>query len=102
MSVTAGTARESHNLFFGNANNKLGVFAGGGSLTAAPQFVAPLFGDYHLRRGSPARNLGLPAGVTTDADAGCAPAIWRVDAGVDEYVRRLQSPPPTPIRSAPG
>ena len=29
---------------------------------------APAGDDYHLRRGSPARNLGLNAGATTDVD----------------------------------
>ncbi len=86
ISVTTGSARESHNLFFGNGSNALGVAAGGGSLTAAPQFVAPQHGDYHLRRGSPARNLGLGAGVTTDADGDARPPTGGVDAGLDEYI----------------
>ena len=37
ISVTGGSARESHNLFSGNANNLLGVVVGGGSLTAPPR-----------------------------------------------------------------
>jgi hypothetical protein len=90
IGVASGSARESHNLFFGNGSNAVGVVAGGGSLTASPQFVASQLGNYHLRRGSAARNLGLDAGVTTDADGDTRPQAGGFDAGVDEYV---EAPP---------
>jgi hypothetical protein len=87
ISVTDGTARESHNLFFGNGNNFLGTVAvGGGSQTAAPRFVGPEVDDYHLRRGSPARGLGVDAGITRDIDGDVRPQGGAFDAGYDQFV----------------
>lgn len=69
ISLTAGTAHESHNLFFGDGNNTLGaVTHGGGSLTANPRVVQPEGDDYHLRLGSPAIDAGVNAGIAFDID----------------------------------
>jgi hypothetical protein len=86
ISLTAGTAWESHNLFYGNgANTASGVTAGGGSLTADPLFRNAGTSDYHLTAASPARELGVDAGINTDADSDTRPQGSGFDAGYDEF-----------------
>ena len=85
ISLTAGTARESHSLFFGDGNNTLGpVTHGGGGLTANPRFVRPEVDDYHLRLGSPAIDAGENAGIAFDIDGDPRPLENGFDIGYDE------------------
>jgi predicted outer membrane repeat protein len=86
ISVTAGTVTEAHNLFFSNGSNLAGpVTPGGGSLTLNPLFRSPATDDYHLRSASPARELGVDAGVYIDADNHLRPQAGGFDVGYDEF-----------------
>jgi hypothetical protein len=86
ISLTTGTAWESHNLFFGNTTNTTGaVTSSGGSQNADPLFRNPAADDYHLRFGSPAIDMGVDAAVTSDIDGQVRPQGGGFDAGYDEY-----------------
>ena len=56
------------------------------NLEGDPVFLAPQIGDYHLRPGSAAIDVGVYSGVTTDIDGDNRPYGDAVDIGADEYV----------------
>jgi len=110
IQLAAGSAWESHNLFFGNSANLAGgVTAAGGSLTGAPDFADPNTDDYHIRASSAARDIGVDAGVYTDIDGEPRPQGNAFDAGYDEITAvtalddRYATPEDTPlVVAAPG
>ncbi|HXF63919.1 MAG TPA: right-handed parallel beta-helix repeat-containing protein, partial [Caldilineaceae bacterium] len=77
-----------------------------GNVRAAPSFVDPSQDDYHLRNNSPARDLGIDAGVTVDFDGHTRPADNGFDIGADEFVFlglaiSLQTTPDPVVSGAP-
>jgi hypothetical protein len=87
ISLTAGTAHEDYNLFFGNGTNVVGgASAGGHSLSGDPRFADPQAGDYHLAFGSVARDAGTDAGVSVDVDGDARPQGSGFDIGFDEAI----------------
>jgi hypothetical protein len=87
ISLTAGTAWESHNLFFANGTDLAGaVTQAGGSQNGDPAFRNPGVGDYHLLPGSAAIDIGPDAGVPIDADGQPRPLGNSFDAGFDEFL----------------
>jgi hypothetical protein len=65
------------------------VSPGAGVISANPQFVNPLAGDFHLQSTSPALNSGnnaaVPGNVLTDLDGNPRIASGTVDMGAYEY-----------------
>lgn len=86
ISATAGTVTEDYNLFFGTPVSLTGSISSGGHSRAGldPQFVNPLFGDYHVRPTSPAINRALDVGVRRDIDFDGRPIGGGYDVGADE------------------
>ncbi|HHH40574.1 MAG TPA: PKD domain-containing protein [Chloroflexi bacterium] len=69
------------------------VVTGTVNLHADPQFADPGAEDYHLTYGSPARDAGVEAGVTTDVDGERRPVGAAPDLGADEYPYGLSLTP---------
>jgi hypothetical protein len=89
ISRTGGFVREANNLFFANTVMTQGTnfFGGGGDVTGLdPQYKSPATGNYHLRSTSPAQNIGVDVGVSTDVDGEARPFGGGFDAGYDEFV----------------
>ena len=86
ISVTAGTAFENYNLFYGNTSNSLGSLTHGGNslIGQNPLFVNSGAGDYHLTGASPAIDHGANAGITVDYDGDPRPLGSGYDIGFDE------------------
>lgn len=79
----------SYTLWHGNAISVTGGIAQTHALEAAPGFVDPAMGDYHLIMASPARNAGDPVGIPPappfDLDGVPRPYGPRVDLGAYEW-----------------
>lgn len=71
----------------GKAGN---VFTGTLNLWGDPKFVSPATGNYHLHPDSPAKDVGIDAGVYTDIDGEPRPMGLGFDIGADEV---LAAPP---------
>jgi len=95
LTATGGTAvsvSEDYNLFAANDVDPQGfnstvITRGGHSrIAAAPRFVDPTTFNYHLQANSSAIDLGVAAGLATDADGLVRPfAGTGVDIGAYEY-----------------
>jgi VCBS repeat-containing protein len=85
------TVTEDYNLFAANdldpqALNGAIINRGGHSRIAAlPRFVNPVARNYRLQANSPAIDLGVDAGVPTDADGNPRPYGTAADIGAYEY-----------------
>jgi predicted outer membrane repeat protein len=91
ISVTAGSAFETYNLFYGNSTDSQGNVAHlGHSLTGQnPLFVNASAGDYHLSGVSPAIDHGIDAGIYVDYDGDIRPLGPGFDIGFDERLKAV-------------
>ena len=82
VSITAtpgATLVVSGTLLWGNGEDPTG-----GTLLLPPLFVAPAQQNYHLRPDSPAIDVGIDVGVTSDVDGDARPIGDLPDIGADE------------------
>ena len=80
ITATPGTTLiVSSTLLWGNGEDPTG-----GTLLLPPLFVAPAQQNYHLRPDSPAIDVGIDVGVTSDVDGDSRPIGDLPDIGADE------------------
>jgi hypothetical protein len=85
ISLTAGTANEDYNLFFGNGTDRIGGVSGGAhAVSGDPRFANPPELDYHLIPGSAALDVGTGAGVHLDFEGDPRSQRCGFDMGYDE------------------
>ena len=90
-SGASAVVTEDYNLFAALDGDPLALSGGtvtsGGHdrIAASPRFVNPAARNYHLQANSPAIDLGVNAGVATDADGNARPYGPTVDIGAYEY-----------------
>ena len=98
ISVTAGSTATLEATLWGSgpwANlsdwvSEGAISTGSVNVLGDPSFVNPAGGDYHIRPGSAAINVGVDAGVAVDIDGDTRPLGSGYDIGADEVWQQLQ------------